>query len=722
MTTFDGLYYNFMAAGEFTLAQSGVVGNAFDVQIRMQPWFVGASVSVTTMVGVQVGTHRITFAIDRNNVVWEDGNPISPPVDGAPIDLGAGSLAQLTPTSFEIRYNGGTVVTVNDYGSYLNTEVTIPDSLPPGSVKGLLGSDSGNQSKEFTLPNGTVLAQPLSYSDLYTTWSNAWRVAQGSSLMDYGTGQTTGTFTDLNFPNDSASITTLPSNVAAAAEALVAAAGITNPAIAQGAVEDYLATGDPSFITSAAAAQAAGGGTTAVLAEPTNPNATGGVGLSEPTPSIPLSASGTTDVTFEVYRTGSTAAAQVVDYQVLSPGTGYVGTGNFAGGTLPSGQVTLDTGVSSENFTVAVTGSIGTAPQAMLLAEIDTGTSGTPVLAPTGEVTLTSPTPVEGTPAAPMLLDPAGVGTLTSTGNAYTLDLTSITKGASVAPFVIDLANEAGAGGNTLAGSLTVSGSGVAVQGAAGLASVAAGALGPLTLDVGSTTVGPFANTLDIAATQSNASGFNGSLGAVSLVVEGDVVLPCFAAGTRIATEDGERAIERLRVGDLVRTAGGGLRRIVWIGARAVDCARHPRPQTVRPIRVRAGAFGPGLPSRDLRLSPDHAVFAPETGGLVPVKCLVDGAAVRQERVAKVRYLHLELEAHALVLAEGLAVESFLDTGNRVAFANGGPVVQAFPDFAARMWEAMGCAPLQVVGPAVEELRAMLRVAPKPKRRTRRCA
>ena len=66
----------------------------------------------------------------------------------------------------------------------------------------------------------------------------------------------------------------------------------------------------------------------------------------------------------------------------------------------------------------------------------------------------------------------------------------------------------------------------------------------------------------------------------------------------------------------------------------------------------------------------------------MPVKCLVDGAAVRQERVAKVRYLHLELEAHDLVLAEGLAVESFLDTGNRVAFANGvtvGPNVVNFP-------------------------------------------
>lgn len=131
-------------------------------------------------------------------MVWEDGQAITLPADGAPIDLGAGSVAQLTSSSYQVRHTGGTVVTITDSGTFLNTQVSLPVGRPAGSVQGLLGADTGNQSQEFTLPNGTVLQQPLSY-------------------------------TDLSFPSDAASITTLPSNVVQAAQALVAAAGITDP-------------------------------------------------------------------------------------------------------------------------------------------------------------------------------------------------------------------------------------------------------------------------------------------------------------------------------------------------------------------------------------------------------------------------------------------------------------------------------------------------------------
>ena len=76
---------------------------------------------------------------------------------------------------------------------------TLPRNAPAGSVDGLLGNANGNSASDFVLPDRTILSQPLSYSDLYTTWANAWRVTQADSLLDYGPGQTTATFTDTNF-------------------------------------------------------------------------------------------------------------------------------------------------------------------------------------------------------------------------------------------------------------------------------------------------------------------------------------------------------------------------------------------------------------------------------------------------------------------------------------------------------------------------------------------
>jgi ELWxxDGT repeat protein len=182
-------------------------------------------------------------------------------------------------------------------------------------------------------------------------------------------------------------------------------------------------------------------------------------------------------------------------------------------------------------------------------------------------------------------------------------------------------------------------------------------------------------------------------------------VFPCFLAGTRIATPGGEVAVERLRAGERVLTQAGAAVPVQWVGERRVDCRRHPAPQKVWPVRIRAGAFADAVPSRDLLLSPDHAVYA--AGVLIPVKLLVNGDSIVQEPAARAHYFHVELPLHDVVLAEGLPVESFLDTGNRAAFANGDAAPLLHPDFAALHWEN-ACAPLVVVGPELAAVRAAL--------------
>lgn len=173
----------------------------------------------------------------------------------------------------------------------------------------------------------------------------------------------------------------------------------------------------------------------------------------------------------------------------------------------------------------------------------------------------------------------------------------------------------------------------------------------------------------------------------------------CFASGTRIRTRRGEVAVEALVVGDVTINPWGEHLPVTWIGHRHVVTDRHPRPWDVQPVRVVAGAFGPGRPVRDLVLSPDHAVFL--DGLLIPIRHLVNGATIRQEAVASVTYWHVELERHDVLLAEGMTCESYLDTGNRGAFANGGGAVALHPDFARGVWESQACGTLVTEGAAL---------------------
>ncbi|HEX3984289.1 MAG TPA: Hint domain-containing protein [Acidisoma sp.] len=187
---------------------------------------------------------------------------------------------------------------------------------------------------------------------------------------------------------------------------------------------------------------------------------------------------------------------------------------------------------------------------------------------------------------------------------------------------------------------------------------------------------------------------------------------PCFAAGTRITTTEGPIAIEELTVGEELVTVDRGTLEIVWIGYRTVDCASHPAPESVLPVRVLAHAFGPDRPRRDLLLSPDHAIFA--EGVLIPVKHLINGRTIRQESVAEITYYHVELTEHAVILAEGLPAESYLEGTDRSSFSNGGGTARLHPSWGrseldgSLIWDAVAAAPLCVTGPALDRVRADL--------------
>jgi Hint domain-containing protein len=188
----------------------------------------------------------------------------------------------------------------------------------------------------------------------------------------------------------------------------------------------------------------------------------------------------------------------------------------------------------------------------------------------------------------------------------------------------------------------------------------------------------------------------------------------CFAAGTRIATPHGHCLVEQLRIGDTVMTVSGARQQVQWIGRRRVDCRRHAKADRVMPIRVAPHAFGDGRPGRTLWLSPDHSVFV--EGVLIPVRFLINDDTIAQIEVNAITYYHIELPKHDVVLAEGLPVETYLETGGRDAFDNGGGATQLHPDFApaevrvAMMWDGFAFAPLIGDSARLELVRAKLRL------------
>ncbi len=189
--------------------------------------------------------------------------------------------------------------------------------------------------------------------------------------------------------------------------------------------------------------------------------------------------------------------------------------------------------------------------------------------------------------------------------------------------------------------------------------------------------------------------------------------MPCFAAGTRILTTRGEIQVEQMQEGTSVILADGRIVPITWIGHRTIDIARHPHPETVRPVLIMAGAISDGIPARDLYLSPDHAVAL--DGHLIPAKTLINGSTIRQVDRRTVTYYHVELPEHAVLWAEGTPCESYLETGNRHSFENSdAPVIALHPAFGPttsywqRVREARSCAPLIEEGSVVEAVRARL--------------
>ncbi len=135
----------------------------------------------------------------------------------------------------------------------------------------------------------------------------------------------------------------------------------------------------------------------------------------------------------------------------------------------------------------------------------------------------------------------------------------------------------------------------------------------------------------------------------------------CFTPGTLIETAYGPRPVETLRLGDLIVTRDSGLQPLRWIGKKTVEAKGNLAPIELSPT-ILQDAKAPLLVSPQHRIlwsGPRAQLLFGDREVLVAAAHLLDNPAVRRREGGDVTYLHLMLDQHEVIYANGAATESF---------------------------------------------------------------
>jgi PKD repeat protein len=257
LTTFDGLAYDFQAAGEFVLADDP--DGRFVVQVRQVPVDGRADVTVNTAVATRVDNRSVTVDARDATPLSVDGEPVN--VTGTtPAKVGAGRVFYDPATrTYRVVYPGPDGV-VDDGDAQLVAEVVDDrldlavhvDRSDRDRLAGLLGDADGDPADDIAYANETPLARPPTFEHLYGPFRADWRVNASTSLFAYDETAGPETYYRPSVPAEGASVDDFPAAAVADARHRAVAAGLVNGTVNfRNAVLDYLLTGDSSYFGSA---------------------------------------------------------------------------------------------------------------------------------------------------------------------------------------------------------------------------------------------------------------------------------------------------------------------------------------------------------------------------------------------------------------------------------------------------------------------------------------
>lgn len=248
LITFDGLFYDFQASGEFILTEGDA---GFAVQVRQEPSLGRQDVSVNTAVAMDVSGDTVEVRLaGRDLEVLLGGEPI--PLES--IELAGGGTIELAANNRLVRilWPDGSLLAVSPLGQWGIHVRVQPSDTRAGQLSGLLGDFDGEPDNDVSQRGGGPVS-PITFETLYPDFADSWRITDETSLFTYEPGEGTATFTDRSLPNRATSLDELPNR--AAAEALCRELGIRDPDILNNCTLDVALTGRPEFALGAVATE-----------------------------------------------------------------------------------------------------------------------------------------------------------------------------------------------------------------------------------------------------------------------------------------------------------------------------------------------------------------------------------------------------------------------------------------------------------------------------------
>ncbi len=272
LLTFAGDYYDFQAAGEFTLLKSTT--DDLEIQERQRPFPGSSDVAVNTAVAMRVA--HATVEVDTGHsigslVVWVNrrrvkalrserlrgGGELSPNGAGVTVSWPDGTTAQVF---------SGITFTAGASANALNVAVKVARARA-GHLTGLLGDAGAASGTEFVGRNGRRYSldvargdSPANFKLLYHSFGRSWRIRQHDSLFVYPHGKSTSSYTIASFPSKPENVLSLSPTAFTTGERACHKAGVVDAAVLDGCIVDVGATGDTGFAAGAAHLQGLTGG------------------------------------------------------------------------------------------------------------------------------------------------------------------------------------------------------------------------------------------------------------------------------------------------------------------------------------------------------------------------------------------------------------------------------------------------------------------------------